>query len=74
MIKTEIITADDGIELIRTYSDEGYEIIQNETGTIYEEAIDIQPLAYTYTETDEPIGSEIEEAQGDDNDYENLPM
>lgn len=40
--------------LIRTYSDENKYIKQNETGHIYEEAIDI-PNRYTYSETDMPI-------------------
>ena len=52
-----------GENLIRTYSDEGFYIIQNETGAKYEEAVDIQPLRYTYTETDEPI--EVPEEEGE---------
>lgn len=40
---------------IKTYSDSGYYIIQNETGIKYSEAIDIAPLKYTYSETDEAI-------------------
>ena len=30
-------------------------ILQNETGTTYAEAIDVENAPYTYTETDEPI-------------------
>lgn len=41
--------------LMRTYSDQGYQILQNETGIIYEEAIDIIPVQYTYSETEEKI-------------------
>lgn len=41
--------------LIRTYSDANMKIRQNETGAIYDEAIDVTPIRYTYTETDEPI-------------------
>lgn len=43
-----------GDNLIRTYSDAGKYIIQNETGVKYAEAIDI-PNKYTYTESDEDI-------------------
>jgi len=45
----------DGIKLYKTYSDEGYKILQNETGIIYDEAIDIENSGFTYSETDEPI-------------------
>lgn len=50
MIKQE--TLESG--LIRTYSDIGNYIIQNETGIKYAEAIDV-PDKYTYTESDEKI-------------------
>jgi hypothetical protein len=33
-------------------------ILQNETGIMYSEAIDIEGALYTYTETDEPIEQE----------------
>ena len=56
MIKTEDYgTLPDGRKLIRAYSDENFYIRQEETGNIYEEAIDVVPLRYTYTETDEKI-------------------
>ena len=48
-------TRQDGVNLYRTYSDEGKMIRQNETGVLYDEAIDIEGRGYTYTETDEPI-------------------
>lgn len=38
-----------------TYSDAGYMIRQEETGQIYQNAMDILPCPYTYTETDIPI-------------------
>lgn len=56
MLNTELLN--DGT-LIKHYSDIGMIILQNETGLIYSEAIDIVPCPYTYTETDQPI--EIEE-------------
>jgi hypothetical protein len=56
MIKTEYyLTREDGVVLNRIYSDKGYYIIQNETNTKYEEAIDVENAFYTYAETDEII-------------------
>ena len=49
-----------GTSLIRTYSDSRMMILQNETSIKYNEAIDVQPLRYTYSETDEPIVAEEE--------------
>lgn len=48
-------TRKDGVNLCRTYSTEGKKIVQNETGAVYDEAIDVEGSGYTYTETDEPI-------------------
>ena len=45
----------DNEKLIRTVSDAGMMILQNETGIKYSEAVDVYPCRYTYTETDEPI-------------------
>ena len=45
----------DGVNLYRTYSDEGVYIVQNETGIEYTEAIDVENAPYTYSETDKPI-------------------
>ena len=39
--------------LIKHYSDEGFLLLQNETGAKYSDPIDIVPCPYTYTETDE---------------------
>lgn len=42
-------------KLIRTYSDDTAKILrQNETGSEYEEAIDVYPVRFTYTEVDKP--------------------
>ena len=46
--------ADDGRQLVVTRSDRGMMIRQNETGAIYDIAIDV-PNKYTYSETDEPV-------------------
>ena len=55
VIKDFYETREDGVSLYRTYSDEGYYLIQNETGAEYEEAIDVEGAPYTYSETDKPI-------------------
>lgn len=39
--------------LIKHYSDQGFLLLQNETGTKYIEPIDVVPCPYTYTETNE---------------------
>lgn len=59
MIKTEYID-----NRIRHYSDCGFRILQNETGIVYDDAVDVLPCRYTYTETDELI--EIVEVIEDD--------
>ena len=40
---------------IRHYSDAGFRILQNETGIVYDDAVDVMPCRYTYSETDELI-------------------
>ena len=60
MIKKENYTRNDGVILIRTYSDQNYMIRQNETGALYCEAVDPQNSGRTYEETD--IKIEFEES------------
>lgn len=48
-------TRTDGVNLFRTYSDEGFYILQNPTGIEYGEAIDVEGAPYTYEETDKLI-------------------
>lgn len=61
MIITEYYnTRSDGVVLNRTYSDAGMMIERD--GVRYEEAVDPAELNRQYTETDEPIGGETEEA------------
>lgn len=56
MVKTEFYTTRaDGVNLYRTYSDEGYMIVQVETGTVYSEAVDVEGAPYTYEETEKKI-------------------
>ena len=61
MIKKEFYrTREDGVNLYKNYSDEGYYIIQNETGVKYDAAIDVEDAPYTYTESDGKIETEEE--------------
>ena len=53
MIKQETITIN-GRTLVKTYSDSGKYVIQNETGIEYTEAVDI-PNKFTYTESNKDI-------------------
>lgn len=56
MIKTEFYeTRVDGVNLYRTYSDTNKRIKQDQTGAVYDEAIDVENSGYTYTETTESV-------------------
>ena len=48
-------TREDGVMLFRTYSDTGHYLLQEQTGYIYEEAVDVEGAPFTYVETDEVI-------------------
>jgi len=48
-------------KLVKHYSDIRMQIRQEEIGILYEDAVDIRPCRYTYTETNIPIPSEPEE-------------
>ena len=43
---------------IHTYSNIGMKIKQEQTGIIYDDAMDVPEKGYTYIETNEPIDSE----------------
>lgn len=67
MIKCEYyMTRNDGVMLVRTYSDTNKYIKQNETGMEYDVAIDIgkvingkyYPQKFSYTETEKEIEKE----------------
>ena len=57
----------DGVELFRTYSDKGFYIV-NESGIMYDEAVDIADSTHTYTESDvlieEPFNQREDENSG----------
>lgn len=55
IVQEEYMVRPDGVRLMRTYSDENVKIRQIETDIIYDEAIDTEPVRYTYEETDIPI-------------------
>ena len=45
----------DGTKLFRTFSDEGKQIIQNETGVIFDDAVAADGATYTYSETETKV-------------------
>lgn len=55
IVREEYKTRSDGVKLFRTYSDENKKIVQNETGIVYTEAVDVENAPYTYCESDESI-------------------
>lgn len=60
MIRSEII--DNAV--IRHYSDQNMMLRQVETDTLWPDAVDILPCAFTYEETDIPVpDAEIDEAE-----------
>lgn len=58
IVKEEYRVRTDGVKLFRTYSDNGKMIVQNETGIVYIEAIDVENAHYTYSESTEDIEEE----------------
>jgi len=53
-------TREDGVNLYRTYSDENKMIIEEVSGAIYDEAIDVESATYVYLESDLYIERDIE--------------
>lgn len=68
MIVEEVISE----TLVRHYSDEGMKIKQEETGAVYDEAVDVIPCRFTYTETDEPIDDDQTAIEGKAEAYDIL--
>lgn len=66
VIKEFYITRSDGVNLYRSCSDKGVQIRKVGTDEIYDEAVDVENAPYTYTETDEPIEGDTEEATEED--------
>ena len=63
IVVEEFQLPDDDRILTRTYSDEGYLIIQDETGNMYGEAIDPKDMNRTYTESNIKIKNEEPEEE-----------
>ena len=55
IIKEFYKTRKDGVNLYRTYSDNGFKIQKVGTDEIYDEAIDVENALFVYTETAELI-------------------
>ena len=53
MIKQEQVTIDNR-EFIHTYSDEGRDLLQVDTGIVYEDVLDLVEYPHEYEETGEP--------------------
>jgi hypothetical protein len=67
MIQKELfMTRKDGVNLYKTYSDEDFYIIQNETKCKYVAAIDVENASYTYSESDEKIELPEEEREDEE--------
>ena len=60
MLKQEKITINNK-ELLHTYSDSNKYILQVETNIEYDEAYDVIPCRYTYTETEKEIVDETKD-------------
>lgn len=64
MIQQETINFN-GRLLVRTYSDAGKKIIQQETGWVYDEAVDPLDMHRVYTESEEDIEQSEDDGDGD---------
>ena len=50
-IKKEFVAETaDGVKLYRTFSDENRRILQNETGIVFDDAVDVENAVFTYSE------------------------
>lgn len=49
--------------LVYTFSDAGLRILQTDTGTVYDDALDIPNSGHNYEETNEPVGGELSDAE-----------
>lgn len=77
LVKEDYGTTKAGVELVRTYSDEGFYIESVDTGMMYEEAIDPKTENREYTETDiyiDPPEPTIEELSDEEADAEEEAM
>lgn len=40
---------------VKIFSDEGFQIVQNETGRVFDSAVDVYPSVYTYTQANSKV-------------------
>ena len=63
MIKTQYPYIDDKGNVhddeIKFYSDKGFQIVQRETGEVFDSAINLYPSKYNYDETDIPVEKDL---------------
>lgn len=55
IITEDYMTREDGVKLIRRYSDRRVMLRQTDTGAEYAEAVDVENSTHTYEETNTPI-------------------
>lgn len=74
IVRKHYMTRPDGVDLYITYSDSGVKIRQEQTGAVYDSAVDVESVLYTYTETDEPVEEPVDPTPPDDeiDDHEAL--
>ena len=73
MVKKEYYkTLEDGTVLIRTYSDSNHYIIQDGTGIEYSEAIDLENMNRTYTESEKVIEEDSISEESEPEDVDKL--
>ena len=60
IIKSIYMTRPDGVNLYISYSDANLKIRQDQTGAVYDAAVDVEHAPYTYTETNEPVEEPID--------------
>lgn len=60
IVRNPYTTRKDGVNLYISYSDANLKIRQDQTGAVYDSAIDVENAPYTYTETNEPVEEPID--------------
>ena len=55
IVKSLYTIRSDNVRLFISYSDKNMKIIQDQTGNIYDSAVDVESASFTYTETDIPV-------------------
>lgn len=66
IIEDILSTDENGVSLIKRYSDQGFLLLQLDTGEMYGEAIDLNTANKVYEETDIPMEKDNEENESID--------